>query len=150
MIPVVDTSDWGSPYDQGVFDWDRISGGSLSGNLLGIGDDAPSPSGTTLPETEVVGQCDFAQGDVVKQIQQQLNVPVTGYFDDATCAAWYEQFGEAPTAETLEGATNAACATVVVPRCAEAAAGQSLPLYLIVGGAAAALAGALILWRAAR
>lgn len=156
MIPVVDLSNWNSPYDLYAFDWDKISGGwekmqreglaggSLKGNALGLGDDDEVP----IPEVEVIGQCDFTEGEAVEQIQEQLGVPVTGFFDEATCEAWHEEFGEPPTARALEAATEAACASIVVPRCASVdALGTGKTAGYVLVGAGAALVGALLLWR---
>lgn len=156
MIPLLDVSDFGSPYDKGIFNWDQISGGwerlraeglaggSLAGNLLGLGEAAPT---LELPEKQIVGQCDFSQGDTVRQIQEQLEVPVTGYFDEATCAAWQREFGEAPTASALEATTGASCASIVVPRCAAAGASSPKALWLMVGGAAVLALGVAVSWR---
>lgn len=160
MIPKLDISDWNTPYDKGVFDWDKISGGqaklrarglaggSLTGDALGLGEET-TESDETVPETRIVGQCDFTGGDTVRAIQEQLGVPVTGVFDEATCAGWLEEFGEPPTARSLEASTDAACASIVVPRCAsldEKRASQ-LPVGLLAAAAATAAVAGYLIWR---
>jgi len=113
----------------------------------------PSPLGLgqeTIPETEIIGQCDLAAGDAVRQIQQQLGVPVTGEFDEATCAAWSEEFGEPPTARSLEAAIDARCATVVVPRCASVDRKAELPGWLLPAALGVAAVAAVTLSRRKR
>lgn len=139
MVPAVDLSNWNSPYDLYIFDWPQISGGwekmkreGLAGprglgagifggdDVLGLGQagDEPAPGGAQLPP---LGACDFTQGPLVEQVQQALGVPVTGVFDEATCAAWQERYGEVPNAETLAEAVGGegVCADLLVPVCAE-------------------------------
>ncbi len=157
MIRMLEISNYTKPYDLNAFDWNQISGGwekmrseGLAGgvlagkDVLGLGQ---AGEGLPIPEVQVVGQCDFSEGTAVEQIQDQLGVPVTGFFDEATCAAWMDEFGEPPTARSLEAATDAACASIVVPRCAalDERKPSSLPTYLIAG-AAGLTALALVAW----
>lgn len=136
MVPAVDLSNWNSPYDLYIFDWPQISGGwqkmqreGLAGgalgagifggdDVLGLGQAEPTGNGTA-PQAPAAVSCDFSQGPLVEQVQQALGVPVTGVFDQATCAAWHDHFGEPPSAELLAESVGGACADVLVPVCAE-------------------------------
>lgn len=122
MIRTVDMSNWNSPYNLYIFDWPKISGGwekmqaeglaggSLMGNALGLGQEDGPPG--------VPVACDFSQGDVVVQIQAALGVEQTGIFDGETCAAWHEEYGEAPTPLSLQNVlVDVECGTLVMPAC---------------------------------
>jgi hypothetical protein len=107
MVPAIDVSNWNSPYDNYVFDWPLISGGwerMKEAGLAGLG------------EGPVV--CDFTAGDLVLQIQGALGVPPTGVFDEATCAAWRDEYGTPPTIEALQAALPVPCDSLTAPVCA--------------------------------
>lgn len=152
MIRTLDISNYATPYDTYLTSWPLVSGGwelraeglaggSLSGSVLG--------QVKTIEPIQIVGQCDFTEGSAVLQIQSELGVPETGYFDETTCVAWYERFGEAPTARSLEASSDASCATIIVPRCSvlDNRSGPSVATMLGVGAAVAAVGLVLISWR---
>lgn len=127
MIRTVDMSNWNSPYDLYIFDWPQISGGwekmkaeglaggSLMGNALGLGENEEPPGGGDWASYQV---CDFSQGDLVLQVQAALGVEQTGVFDEETCSAWHEEFGEVPTPFSLQDTLPVDCDSLVMPACA--------------------------------
>jgi hypothetical protein len=150
MIRTVDLSNWNSPYDLYIFDWPQISGGwekmkreglaggTLVGNVLGLGEEPPPGNGVAAPQ-----QCDFTSGDLVRQVQASLGVPQSGIFDDETCAAWHEEFGEPPNAAALAALVPGGCTGVVVPPCKVEA--STLGKYTPLAIGAGVLVGALLI-----
>lgn len=148
MIPAVDISKWSTPYKYYIFDWAEVArpspnyadAGVFKGSGLGVLGQAE-----TLPPVQVMGQCNFVESSLVSQIQAQLGVPDTGYFDDETCVAWHERFGEKPNAERLTGSIEASCGSALVPTCPilderSAGAPWSTAAMIGAGGLVAALA----------
>ena len=152
MIRTVDISKWGTPYAYNIFDWNQIArpspnwsglaGGVLKGSSLGVlGQNDNNVE--QLETVHVFGTCDFVEGDLVTQLQAQLGVPQTGYFDEDTCTGWYEQFGEKPTVASLTAALPAECGSARVPTCPaleDAPRGLSTASMVLIGGGVAAAA----------
>ncbi len=90
-------------------------------DIFEVGNDPMDGLGVEeIPETTVYGECDFTAPPRVRQVQTELGVPVTGFWDEETCAAWREKLGRNPTPEDLERAFfkgAASCAHAVVPVC---------------------------------
>jgi hypothetical protein len=168
MMHWYDVSNANAPYDNEFFDvaWDGYEGGQRlerQGGVFGLGgvlggDNESAEDVTDLPVTEVESlPCDFTSGPAIVSLQQALITagalaappervsPVTGVFDDATCAAWVKHYGEKPTPESLTRVllpAGAQCPTVVMPACTQVrAAGWGMGKTLLVG---AVIAGALV------
>ena len=80
MIPYVDVSDWNTPYDKYIFDWDQIA--------------RPSPN-------PGLGASDATTNDTAL-IQQKLGVSQTGHWNPQTStalAAFQATLGRPPTGE---------------------------------------------------
>jgi len=118
VIRTLDISNWTTPYDLDIVDWDQIAGGSsLAGNVLSRPPKKKSVGQTTIETVNIVGQCDFSQGELASGIQAALGLRPTGVFDDDACTEWYERFGEAPTAAALAEAVGMQCGSAIVPSC---------------------------------
>lgn len=150
MIRTLDLSNWTTPYDLYGTSWPLISGGweilkergmaglsggSLVGNVLGLGQEE-----SAAPAEPVA--CDFTSGPLVVQLQQSLGVPETGVFDQETCNAYHEEMGEPPTAAALAALVTAPCGTVAVPVCEGE---KRLGMGAIVGLSVFALAAASLM-----
>jgi hypothetical protein len=165
MMHWYDVSNANAPYDNEFFDvaWDGYEGGhrlERQGGVFGLGQDESAEdvvAVTDLPVTEVESlPCDFTSGPAIVSLQQALITagaleappervsPVTGVFDEATCAAWVKHYGEKPTPESLTRVllpAGARCPTVVMPACTQVRAGWGMGKTLLIG---AVIAGALV------
>lgn len=148
-----DVSNWGSPYDKGIFDE----------CYLGATDVVPGAEtpAVVVPETTIIGQCDFVQGGYVDAVHAFLvakgamtpaQVQADGSaFGEATCAAWTAYFGRAPTAGELAQSVlkpNETCATLLLPPCAASVEAGFNPTTLLWVGAG--LVGVLLVAKALR
>jgi len=89
------------------------SGGGFYSELDALGQAEPTPGGP--PHL-----CDFTQEPFVSAIQGTLGVAQTGKWDDATCKAWSDRYGHAPTGAELAAAfPGEACGWLVLPACKE-------------------------------
>lgn len=143
MMNWQDVSNANSPYDNEFFDANWQPRGIFSQ----LGQDPSAEEALPVLSVEDL-PCDFTAGDGVVALQEALvreghldAAGITGTFDDATCEAWHERFGEPPTpaalTETILG-KSASCASVVMPACTKLAPKSKWTTPRVVGLAAAA------------